>query len=57
MSDVLDPNPELEPADGAEASDNRFEPVTTIFLAAIGLLLLICLLLLLIGEQRPPPGL
>ena len=57
MSDGLDHDRELDPADASEPFDDRFEPVTTLFLAAIGILLLLCLLLLFIGERRPPPGL
>ena len=63
MSDVLDPEPEpTEPmeitaADTPERADDRFEPVTTVFLVGIGLLLLLCLVILFIGERRPPPGL
>ena len=57
MSDVFDPEPDIELLDAPEGPDDRFEPVTTLFLVAIGLLLLLCLLLLFIGERRPPPGL
>ena len=61
MSDVLDPesDPEsdLESADPPERTDDRFDPVATLFLIGIGLLLLLCLLLIFIGERRPPPGL
>jgi len=57
MSDVLDSESDLESTAEPERRDDRFEPVTTLFLIGIGLLLLLCLLILLIGERRPPPGL
>jgi len=57
MSDVLDPESNLESTAEPERRDDRFEPVTTLFLVGIGLLLLLCLLILFIGERRTPPGL
>lgn len=60
MSDVLDPtaddSPDNEPV-VRDVRDDRFEPLTTLVLVAIGAFLVLCILLLLIGERRPPPGL